>query len=273
MICKNCANEFDGNFCPNCGEKKLSKHDLSIGHFFQEGLESFVHLDNKILRTLKVLLLKPGKLSLDFVEGKRVRHMKPLQLFLVLNLLLFLSPVNPFSLPLYNYVTYEPFTYFNTKEIVQNKLKETNNSIEELTVHFNQTMHTASKTFIFIYIPFYALIFFLFFWYRKKNFTEHLVFATHFISFYLLFYLLTIFLIINPFYYFKGSEFSPVFDKVLGIFNVIILIAYLFFALKKFYKPSIFMAIFCALAVSLSFIIFLQSYRMLLFFKIFHFNL
>ena len=273
MTCQNCGNNLKGNFCSSCGEKKLSKHDLSIKHFFLEGVESFFHLDNKFFRTLKVLLVKPGKLSVDFVEGRRVRFMKPIQLFLLLNILLFLSPGNPFSLPLYNYMNYGPFTNYNTKETVAKKLNENQVTLENITIQFNQSMHTASKSFLFLYIPFYAILFFIFFWYKKKNFTEHLVFASHFISFYLLFYILNLFLIIKPFYYFTGNNYSETYDIIHGIFITICIIVFLFFATKRFYNASNVMAIFCSVSVGISFIIVLQLYRMLLFFKIFTFDI
>jgi hypothetical protein len=71
------------------------------------------------LRTIKMLLARPGQLSLDYVNGRRVRYMKPVQLFMIINLIFFfLITNNIFSLTLNNYINYEPFISFNTKAIV-----------------------------------------------------------------------------------------------------------------------------------------------------------
>jgi hypothetical protein len=44
---------------------------------------------NKAWRTLPALLWKPGQLTRDYIDGKRMRHMPPLILFLFLNFVMF----------------------------------------------------------------------------------------------------------------------------------------------------------------------------------------
>ncbi len=82
-ICKNCNNHFEGNFCNNCGHAadihKLNMH--FIGHDLQHGL---FHFDNGIFYTIKQLLTRPGHTIREFIDGKRVKHFKPLSLVVVL---------------------------------------------------------------------------------------------------------------------------------------------------------------------------------------------
>lgn len=82
-ICKNCNNHFEGNFCNNCGQAanihKLNMH--FIWHDLQHGL---FHFDNGIFDTIKQLLTKPGHTIREFINGKRVKHFKPLSLVVVL---------------------------------------------------------------------------------------------------------------------------------------------------------------------------------------------
>ena len=82
-ICKNCNHQFDGNFCNLCGQAadthKLSPH--FILHDLQHGL---FHFDNGIFYTVKQLLTRPGHTIKEFINGKRVRHFKPLSLVIVL---------------------------------------------------------------------------------------------------------------------------------------------------------------------------------------------
>ena len=99
-------------------------------------------------------MLKPGQLSIDFVEGKRVNVMKPLQLFLVLNISLFFLPGNPFALSIYNYITYKPFINYNTRNIVKEKIEKENISFKEFANIFEEKIKSESKEFVFLYIPF-----------------------------------------------------------------------------------------------------------------------
>jgi len=268
MNCKNCGNHLTGIYCSNCGEKKFDKHELTVKHFFSETLESFFHFDNRFFRSLKLLLIKPGQLSLNFVQGRRVSFMKPLQLFLVLNICLFFVPGNPVALPLYNYITYNPFISYGTKKMVADKINKSKISPNEYAIQFNEKIKSESKEFIFIYILFYSLIFFLFFIFSKRPFAEHIVFACHFMCAYTLLTILNTFLIVLPFYYFSKFNYSQLFDNINTLGSQIILLFYLFVAIKRFYNTSFVWALVIAASISLTFIFILQYYRMLLFFKI-----
>jgi Protein of unknown function (DUF3667) len=130
MDCKSCGNHHQENFCPACGEKAFDNKQLSLKHFVEETFEGFVHFDSKFFYTIKTLVTKPGQLSLDYAEGKRIKYMKPVRFFLVVNLIFFiLTTNNLYNLPLNNYITYKPFTNYNTRHIVKDKLQKINISL------------------------------------------------------------------------------------------------------------------------------------------------
>ncbi|MBI1768423.1 MAG: DUF3667 domain-containing protein [Bacteroidetes bacterium] len=91
--CKSCGNVFQGNFCNLCGEKILHASDRSFKRFAETIFKSITFADSKFIKTLWLVLKKPGFLTKQFVEGKRVKYLKPLSLFLVLNLAYFFFPV------------------------------------------------------------------------------------------------------------------------------------------------------------------------------------
>ena len=85
--CENCATPLQGQYCYACGQSAHNplKH---VGHALEEVFESFWHLDGRIFRTLRDLLV-PGRVAINYLAGHRVRYVAPLRLFVVLTVLTF----------------------------------------------------------------------------------------------------------------------------------------------------------------------------------------
>lgn len=85
--CENCATPLQGQFCHGCGQ---AAHNplRSFGHALEEVFESFWHLDGRVFRTLRDLLV-PGRVPANYLAGHRVGYIPPLRLFMVLTLLAF----------------------------------------------------------------------------------------------------------------------------------------------------------------------------------------
>lgn len=75
-ICKNCGNEFDGNYCNQCGQKASTRR-LNLKRIFYEVRTTLFQLDYGLLYTTKKLLTRPGKTIRDYLDGQRVYHFKP----------------------------------------------------------------------------------------------------------------------------------------------------------------------------------------------------
>ena len=89
MNCKNCNEELSGNeqFCSNCGQKNIDR--LTLKYLFANFIDDFFNVDSKFLKTIKYLVLKPGYLSKEFMEGKRAAYVPPIRLYVVLSVLFF----------------------------------------------------------------------------------------------------------------------------------------------------------------------------------------
>lgn len=74
-------------FCYQCGQS-IHNPVRHAGHALEEVFESFWHLDGRLLRTLRDLLV-PGRTALEYLAGHRQRYMPPLRLFVVMSLLAF----------------------------------------------------------------------------------------------------------------------------------------------------------------------------------------
>lgn len=90
--CQNCKRELslEDNFCPTCGQVNDTQR-LSIKHYLSEYLSGFFEFDNRFLRTVFPLLIKPGKVSKDYVNGRRIYYANPFQLYLHITILFFLT--------------------------------------------------------------------------------------------------------------------------------------------------------------------------------------
>ena len=86
--CANCATPMQGEFCHECGQ---SIHTVlkPVHHMFEDTLETFLHVDGRVLHTLPPLLTKPGFLTLEYFSGRRQRYVPPFRLMFVLCLLAF----------------------------------------------------------------------------------------------------------------------------------------------------------------------------------------
>jgi len=83
VTCKNCQQVYTGNYCNNCGQS-TETHKIN-GHFLWHDLQhGLFHFDQGILFSLKELFTRPGHTIREFIEGKRVRHFKPLSLVVLL---------------------------------------------------------------------------------------------------------------------------------------------------------------------------------------------
>jgi len=92
--CLNCSTNLVNNtghllnYCPNCGQKN-SNRKVGIGYFISELLGSFFNFDSKFFKSLFPLIFQPGKLTKQFNEGKRVRFLPPLRMYLFSSFLYF----------------------------------------------------------------------------------------------------------------------------------------------------------------------------------------
>ena len=78
---------MEGHYCHACGQ--AGHVHRTVGHIFEEFLHGLYHFDNKAWRTLPLLVFHPGRLTRDYVYGKRARYIAPLALFLLTVFLMF----------------------------------------------------------------------------------------------------------------------------------------------------------------------------------------
>ncbi|GAB5476013.1 MAG: hypothetical protein Mars2KO_41120 [Maribacter sp.] len=89
--CANCQHPLDisDRYCPNCSQANSTKK-LTLKDFFDEFFSSLISYDSKLLKTLSALLIRPGRITKDYVRGKRVSYTNPFRFLLSLAIVYFL---------------------------------------------------------------------------------------------------------------------------------------------------------------------------------------
>jgi hypothetical protein len=87
--CLNCGTRLKGPFCYYCGQP-----DKNFMRFFpallRDLMEDLLDLDSRFMRTMKPLLFKPGRLTRDYMEGRRFRYAPPMRLYIFSSIVFFL---------------------------------------------------------------------------------------------------------------------------------------------------------------------------------------
>jgi len=86
--CLNCGAALNGNFCAACGQA-ARLHVPSAREFLHEFVAHYVALEGKLWKSLMLLMFKPGQLTRDYIEGRRVRYVEPLRLYLSFSIIFF----------------------------------------------------------------------------------------------------------------------------------------------------------------------------------------
>ncbi len=86
--CLNCGTPLRGQYCGRCGQRSRSRL-ISLWELVRDAFGDLFELDSRLWQTLIPLLVRPGKLTADYLEGKRARFMPPFRSYLVLSLLFF----------------------------------------------------------------------------------------------------------------------------------------------------------------------------------------
>jgi hypothetical protein len=159
VTCKNCGNEFKGKFCNECGQES-STDRLNLHYVLHEFKNNLIHIDKVGLYSIVQLFTRPGHSIREYIEGKRIKHYKPLAL------VIFLSTIYG--------VLYHTY---HIDLISESNIKIRSNSSISL-FEINEWLSSHYSWVIIAGIPFYSIGSYLLFRKLRYNFIEHLVLNT-----------------------------------------------------------------------------------------------
>ncbi|HEY9046299.1 MAG TPA: DUF3667 domain-containing protein [Ohtaekwangia sp.] len=269
--CKSCGNTFVGLYCNLCGEKIIEPQERQIKSVMGHLLVASTIVDNKFLKSLWYTVAKPGLLSREYVDGRRVMYMRPLQMFFILNLIYFLFPVlQMFNSSLYTQLHVLPHSKLAQK-VVAGILKKDGMTMQGFELMYNDKTTSLAKLLVVVFVVLASLPLSLIF--RKKNryFTDHVAFSVELTSFNLAINAIALsllFALINAIFRFSHSSSYGIYlnDLTLTIIFVSTNLYYIFYAARTFYSQRGKRLILKAFAGILGLFVALEVYRFFLFF-------
>jgi hypothetical protein len=187
--CRNCASALTGPYCSACGQKDLDPHEYAVGHFLHHALHDVTHFDTKLFRSIVPLLAEPGRITADYLDGRRGPYMRPLQTFILLNLIFFLFAPR-FGLFRYDLRMFENgralFGVIAPAPLLTAAKARTHLSDDAFRERFDSVLHAQRKALVIVMVVLFAIVVNAMFRDRKRYFVEHLIFALHFYSFWLI---------------------------------------------------------------------------------------
>ena len=254
--CKNCDAVLLGRFCVNCSQA-ANVHVPTTRELLHELLEGITHSDSRLWRTLTTLWFKPGKLTQEFVAGRRVAYLPPFRLYLILSIIFFLLasfvqmnvallkfdeatkpgglPTSSSQLPANRITSCDDFVSWSNhpswspriKHVCEAVLQDSGGNLVHLA------LGTASKA-MFIFLPLIAFLNMLLYWRPRYRYAEQLLFFVHLHAFYFSVAILMLSLI-------DAADAWPKLDGVAGFLETILgwtVPVYTVMAMRRVFRRS-----------------------------------
>lgn len=89
LRCRNCGAAAPGRYCPECGQETTEELPTAR-EFVHEFVLHYFAADGRLWRTLSALVLHPGKLTVEYLRGRKLAYVLPLRLYLTVSVVFFL---------------------------------------------------------------------------------------------------------------------------------------------------------------------------------------
>jgi len=183
--CLNCKASVNGNFCQQCGQATRDNTDRAVGKLLGEFFGNIFFLDNRFLLSGWYLFRYPGRMTVEFLRGKRKKFISPITLFLFFNLIyFFVNPLSDYSLSLEDQMYSQPHSNW-VREWVVSKLKTEGLEGADYAVTYQNSSDTISKSIMIFNVPVIAFFVYLLALKKRRFYYDSLIFAFHFFSLYM----------------------------------------------------------------------------------------
>lgn len=162
--CKNCGSHLTGKFCQNCGQK-VGIHRITFTHFLHDFFHAVTHADKGFLFLVKELIVRPGFVAREYLDGKRKKYFNPLTFFVICSAIWALAVSKSH--------------YFESMYSSQPRGSGSSTMPQWLGYYFSKSMKlviTQGKIInLVVLAPMLAFLTWIFFFRKKTNYAENLL--------------------------------------------------------------------------------------------------
>jgi hypothetical protein len=189
VACLNCGATVDGNFCAECGQENTD-YRVSLRRLLGDLVDEVFQLESRLWRTLWTLFRHPGRLTVEYAAGHRVRYTTPLRLYLLASVTyFFVASITPraeipkdalgdFKAKVTIDVTDSPAERELGRKL-QQRMEGLRDNPQAAVDRMFAALLEWSPRLMALLLPFFALLTSVFFRNPRLYFVEHLVFALH----------------------------------------------------------------------------------------------
>ena len=178
--CRACAQPLAGPYCHECGERRPRPEDESLAAFLRDQFHEVTSADGRLWRSVRALFV-PGKLTEEYFAGRRGLYVRPVRVFLVLNVVFFLwvgwFGGGGFVGDADIYRSNWRFAALMAEAAAQSGVAD-----NVYDVAFSARARALAPTLIAVLIPLFALVLALVLAPARPSFVRHVVFATHYVA-------------------------------------------------------------------------------------------
>ena len=151
--CLNCGTKVDDNYCPHCGQR-VQAIRLPFKDLAGEAVSTFLNFDGLWWHSLRELMLRPGKVTREYLNGKRASYLPPLRTYLSVSVVYFLT-----------------LQLRGPRQVLFINFGEGEQGASAAGSHMQYAL--------FFLVPLLGAVLHLLFWKRRGFYVEYLVFAVH----------------------------------------------------------------------------------------------
>ena len=178
--CAACSRELAGDYCHGCGERAVRPEDESLAAFLREQFQEVTSADGRLWRSVRALFV-PGRLTEEYFAGRRGLYVRPVRLFLIVNILFFLW----MSWMGGQAFLGDPGLYRSSPAFdgpMTEAVNDAGVTAELYDAAFGQRARALAPTLIAVFVPVYVLLITVVLARTGRPVVRHVVFATHFVA-------------------------------------------------------------------------------------------
>ncbi|MCO5229514.1 MAG: DUF3667 domain-containing protein [Chitinophagales bacterium] len=268
--CQNCGFTVEERYCSRCGQENIETRQ-AFHYLFTHFVEDLVHWDGSFWKTIKYLMFSPGTLTKTYLAGKRSQFVAPVKLYIFISFFVFLAggmitddvlgfndidevadtsvlsiKMDTDTTSIMSVEEYDalqaslPVNERDTglKRMLKRKVADSHGEYKtgEYWYHVWDKILDNFPKFLFIYMPVFAFLLWLFQDKKRFYYFDHGIFTLHYFSFLLLAFFLT-FPCVEALDRFFGE--SELFDLSTTIYQVVFILwmlIYYIIAYKRNYE-------------------------------------